>query len=73
MKKICFITFPFATPVGIKIKRQILPLLFIPIGQLIVSLILLRSEICCWQRQGIVWRGTLYPLEQLRVGQRVKF
>lgn len=46
--------------------------LLIPIGQLILSGMLLRSAFYCWRHQGIVWRGTLYPLQQLRSGQRVK-
>ncbi|MER3436131.1 MAG: hypothetical protein C4288_22900 [Leptolyngbya sp. ERB_1_1] len=46
--------------------------LLIPIGQLILSVMLLRSAFYCWQYQGIVWRGTLYPLQQLREEQRVK-
>lgn len=49
-----------------------LPLLLIPIGQLIISLILLRSGLMCAWRGGIVWRGTLYRLEDLRAGQRLK-
>ena len=48
------------------------PLLLIPIGQLIVSLILLRSGILCKWRGGIIWRGTLYALNDLRAGQRLK-
>lgn len=48
------------------------PLLLIPIGQLIISLILLRSGILCMWRGGIIWRGTLYPLIDLRDGQRLK-
>lgn len=55
-----------------KTKRWKFAFLFVPIGQLILSVILLRSAISVWQRQGIVWRGTEYSLEQLRAGQRVK-
>ena len=57
---------------GTKIKRWEFAFLFIPIGQLIMSGILLRAAIYCSLRQGIVWRGTLYPLDQLRTQQRVK-
>lgn len=56
----------------IKVDRWKPASLLIPIGQLILSVMLLRSAFCCWQQQGIVWRGTLYPLQQLRTGQRVK-
>lgn len=67
---LCSLLYTFV--VDTKVKRWKFAFLFIPIGQLIISAILLRSAICCFARQGIVWRGTLYPLEQLRVLQRVK-
>lgn len=50
----------------------ILPYLFAPLGQIIISLMLLRAGILCGLRGGIVWRGTLYPALQLRRGQRVR-
>lgn len=46
--------------------------LFLPVGKLILSVILLNSAWMCWRRKGIVWRGTLYPLEQLRAGSRIR-
>lgn len=31
-----------------------------------------RSAWRCWRQRGIVWRGTLYPLESMKAGLRVK-
>ena len=67
-----FCSLLYAQVVYNKLKRWKFAFLFIPIGQLILSAILLRSAISVWQHQGIVWRGTEYSLEQLRAGQRVK-
>lgn len=46
--------------------------LFIPVGQFIISLMMLRSGIMCLKRGGIIWRGTLYPIKQLKKYQRIK-
>lgn len=67
---LCLLLYLFV--LGTKIKRWEFAFLFIPIGQLIISGILLRAAIYCSLRQGIIWRGTLYPLDQLRTQQRVK-
>lgn len=48
-------------------------LLMFPVGMLLISLMLLRAGFQCVRQDGIVWRGTRYPLKQLRAGQRVKF
>ena len=47
--------------------------LFIPVAQLVISLMMLHSGIMCLIRGGIVWRGTLYPTEKLKKYQRIKF
>ena len=44
-----------------------------PIGAVFVSLIMLRSAWKCFRNGGIDWRGTHYPVDELRRGQRVKF
>lgn len=56
-----------------KSPRDILAYLLLPIGTLFVSLIMLRSAWKCFRNGGINWRGTHYPVDQLRRGQRVKF
>jgi hypothetical protein len=47
--------------------------LFIPVGQVMISLMMLWSAITCLLRGGIIWRGTLYPIKQLKKYQRIKF
>lgn len=45
---------------------------FMPLGISAISFATLRSALKCWRQGGVVWRGTLYPAEALRKGQRVK-
>ncbi|MFV1985373.1 MAG: glycosyltransferase family 2 protein [Thiohalomonadales bacterium] len=47
--------------------------LFVPFGQLVISLMMIRSAVMCITRGGIEWRGTFYPIKQLKKYQRVKF
>ena len=37
-----------------------------PLGALIFMYGMLRSMVVTWRHRGIVWRGTLYPLRELR-------
>jgi hypothetical protein len=39
---------------------------FFPLGTLLMVYIMLRATILTYWNQGIVWRGTHYPLAQLR-------
>jgi len=39
-----------------------------PIGGLVFSYALLRSMVVTLWQGGIVWRGTFYPLEELKRG-----
>jgi cellulose synthase/poly-beta-1,6-N-acetylglucosamine synthase-like glycosyltransferase len=66
--------FLVAGAVGVKImfKQKLLPLLLVQVGHILVSLMLLRSGIMCIVRGGITWRGTWYPLDELRAGHKVK-
>ncbi len=66
-------TFVTALAMPRKSLRDIFAYLFMPIGTLFVSLIMLRSAWKCFRNGGIDWRGTHYPIEQLRRGQRVRF
>ena len=43
--------------------------LFLPLGVAIFSYILLRSMIVTLRQGGIVWRGTRYPLAELRANR----
>ena len=47
--------------------------LFIPLGQIIISLMMLWSGMMCVLRGGIIWRGTLYTNKQLKKYQKIKF
>jgi hypothetical protein len=66
--------FLIAGAVGVKItfKQKLLPLLFVQVGHILISLMLLRSGIMCLVRGGITWRGTWYPIDELRAGHKVK-
>jgi glycosyltransferase involved in cell wall biosynthesis len=54
-------------------KTQSLSLLLFPVGVLLITAMMLRAGYQCVKNRGIDWRGTHYPLDQLRTGQRVKF
>jgi glycosyltransferase involved in cell wall biosynthesis len=63
-----------AGAVGVKLmfKQKLLPLLLVQVGHILISLMLLRSGIMCVVRGGITWRGTWYPINELRAGHRVR-
>ena len=51
----------------------LLPGLLTPVTHLLMSYAMLRSGFACAVRGGILWRGTLYRLDDLRAGRRVSF
>jgi hypothetical protein len=55
---------------GVDLVMRISPLycLTLPLGSLIFSYMILRSTIVTLRRGGILWRGTFYPLDELRRG-----
>jgi glycosyltransferase involved in cell wall biosynthesis len=54
-------------------RAEIPSLLLFPAGMVLITLMMLRSGFQCIRNNGIDWRGTHYPLQQLRAGQRLKF
>ncbi|HXQ27497.1 MAG TPA: glycosyltransferase [Candidatus Acidoferrales bacterium] len=57
-----------AAGVAINIKASPVYALTYPIGALIFAWMLTRSTIVTLRQGGIVWRGTFYPLEELKRG-----
>ncbi len=60
----------FALYVGMSMKSKISPIYFLahPISSIAFVYILLRSTYLTLAQGGVVWRGTKYPLEELRAG-----
>jgi hypothetical protein len=58
----------FHTGTAVVMRASPLYALTHPIGAAIFSYMLLRSTVVTLAQGGIVWRGTFYPLEQLRRG-----
>lgn len=48
-------------------------LLSAPLGDLLGIAIIVRASVLGARRGGLVWRGTVYPLAELRAGIRVRF
>jgi len=46
--------------------------LLLPVGIILIAAIMVNAAWKCFQNSGVYWRGTLYPVEELRTGQRVK-
>jgi glycosyltransferase involved in cell wall biosynthesis len=58
--------------VAIADRDNPLPWLLVPLGILVFHLIFLRAALLLVKRQGIIWRGTKYPIEKLQQYQRFK-
>ena len=56
--------------IGVDVVMRISPLycLTLPLGALVMAYMVLRSTVITLRQGGIVWRGTFYPLEDLRRG-----
>jgi hypothetical protein len=52
-------------------RRPLGSALAIPLGTGVLVALLLRSAWRATRQGGIAWRGTLYPLADLRAGQRI--
>ncbi len=55
------------------VRRPLLPALVPGVGHTLLLLFLLRSAALAKARGAIVWRGTRYPLEDLRRASRLRF
>lgn len=64
---------PFNSMASYKLERPLFPFLFSVLGVLFPMYALIRSTFICLKRGGITWRGTFYPVEELREMQRVRF
>ena len=60
----------FALYVGMSLKSKISPIYFLahPVSTVAFVFILLRSTFLTLWHGGVIWRGTKYPLEELRAG-----
>jgi cellulose synthase/poly-beta-1,6-N-acetylglucosamine synthase-like glycosyltransferase len=54
-------------------RRRVLPALLFPLAAIVSAGITLRSGWLGHRRGGIMWRGTLYPDDQLLAGRRLRF
>ena len=52
-------------------RRPVASALAVPLGTVVLVALLLRSAWRATRQGGIAWRGTLYPLADLRAGQRI--
>jgi glycosyltransferase involved in cell wall biosynthesis len=60
---------------GNGLKKFVIPrglLWGLPLGFMVIAYGMLRSFFTCLRYGGVYWRGTLYPLRDLRAAQRVK-
>jgi hypothetical protein len=47
-------------------REPVLPALLAPFGFAMLAVVLLNSMLVTLRNGGVVWRGTLYPLNELR-------
>ena len=50
--------------------RKMWPSLLTPIGAVLLAVFMLRGGVLAWRRGGVVWRGTVYPLDAIKAGAR---
>jgi hypothetical protein len=55
-----------------KLSRGVASAIVPCIGTLTLTLFAFRSAVLTHWRGGVVWRGTLYPLDELRRGRRLE-
>jgi glycosyltransferase involved in cell wall biosynthesis len=57
---------------AIRTRRSFLAYVLAPVGALVLGLFVIRSAWRVLTDGGITWRGTFYPVRELREGQRVR-
>ena len=63
--------FVFLIVSKLKFDMSILPGLFFQPGLFFISCMMINSAIKCKMQGGINWRGTIYPVAELKKGQRI--
>jgi glycosyltransferase involved in cell wall biosynthesis len=61
-----------AALLGGRTRRSFLAFLLMPAGAVVLVFLVVRSAWRCLLDGGVTWRGTFYPLAELRAGQRVR-
>ena len=52
--------------------RPLLPAALQPLGAALLAVLMLRAGLVTTWRGGVIWRGTVYPLDVLRAGMRLR-
>ena len=55
------------------INRPLLPAFFLPLGNIIVFLVTIKTAVITSLKGGITWRGTFYSKKTLKKGRRISF
>jgi glycosyltransferase involved in cell wall biosynthesis len=55
------------------INRPLLPAFFLPLGNIIMFLVTIKTAVITSLKGGITWRGTFYPTQTLKKGRRLTF
>ncbi len=55
-----------------RFKIGLAPSLLMPVGLMILVAMTIRAAAKCLGQKGVYWRGTFYPLDELKQGQRVR-
>ena len=52
--------------------QRLSPYIFGPAGFILLPVIFINSALHCYKKGGVEWRGTLYSIDELKKGQRLK-